>query len=300
VAGLVRSESQATSPAEAPRMGYGEALDHLRADPRYADLIRDIYLGPDPVEEARRFERSAEWRETCRLLRGRIARARVVDLGAGAGIASYAFISAGAREVLAVEPWSGAAAGRDAVERLGLQGIVSINSMGEDMPIDTDSVDIVYARQTLHHAADLKRMLAEIARVLRPGGVVFTSRDHVVDDTRQLAQFLAGHPVHRLAGGEHAFTLDEYLDAIRSAGLRVERVITPWGSVINLFPWARSEADRQRLLRAPFERRLGAPGRLVARVPGATTLMRRRIESRRPPGRPYSFLGLKPGGSTRR
>lgn len=277
-----------------PRMTYGEALDHLRADPSRADLIRDIYLGPDPLVEARRFASSAEWEETCRLLAGRIAGARVVDLGAGAGIASYAFIVEGAREVLAVEPWSGAAAGRDAVERLGVAGIVAIDAMGEAMPIDSTSVDIVYARQTLHHAADLPQMLREMARVLRPGGAVFTSRDHVVDDERQLRKFLATHPVHQLAGGEHAYSVDEYLAAIRGAGLRVERVITPWASVINLFPWARSEAERRRLIRARFEKRLGAPGRLVARIPGATTLMRRRIEARRPPGRPYSFLATKP------
>ena len=48
-----------------------------------------------------------------------MAGGRVVDLGAGAGIASYALIAAGAREVLAVEPWTGAGTGRDAIEVSG-------------------------------------------------------------------------------------------------------------------------------------------------------------------------------------
>jgi len=281
--------------SERELMGYGEAMDQLRADPKFADLIRDIYLGPDPVEEARRFEVSAEWQETRRLLDGRISGARVIDLGAGAGIASYAFATAGAREVLAVEPWTGAATGRDAIERLGMPAIVTVNARGEAMPFDTGSVDIVYARQTLHHADDLTRMLAEIARVLRPGGMLVTCRDHVVDDDEQLTVFLAGHPVHQLAGGEHAYSLDAYLAAIRSAGLRVERVIGPWDSVINAFPHVRSEAERKRMPRKILRRRFRRAGRILVRVPGATWLVQREIAGRRQPGRPYSFVAIKGG-----
>ena len=35
--------------AQPALIGYGEAMDRLRADPKYNDLIRDIYLGPDPA-----------------------------------------------------------------------------------------------------------------------------------------------------------------------------------------------------------------------------------------------------------
>ena len=276
-------------------IGYGEAMDRSPSRSKNAQLVRDIYLGPDPVEEARRFERSAEWQEVRRLLGGRIKGARVIDLGAGPGISSYAFVLAGAREVLAVEPWTGSAAGRDAIERLGLDAIVTVDARGEDMPFETGSVDIVYARQTLHHADDLTRMLADCARVLRPGGVLITCRDHVVDDDAQLALFLAGHPVHQLAGGEQAFRLDEYTTAIRSAGLHIRKVYGPWDSIINAFPHVRSEAERQAVLRRRYVRRWGTVGRVVSRIPGATLLTQRRIARRRDPGRPYSFLAVKPG-----
>jgi len=279
---------------ESVLIGYGEAMDRLRADPAYADLIRDIYLGPDTVEEARRFERSAEWRETRRLIgQDRITGARVIDLGAGAGISSYAFAVAGAREILAVEPWTGSSAGRDAIARLEQPAIVTVDARGEDLPFDTGSIDIVYARQTLHHADDLSQMMAESARVLRPGGVLFTCRDHVVDDDAQLAVFLAGHPVHRLAGGEHAYRLDEYLGAIRAAGLRVKKVFGPWDSIINAFPHVRSEEERQRVFRKRYVKRWGTAGRFIARIPGATLLVQRRIARRRDPGRAYTFMAVK-------
>jgi ubiquinone/menaquinone biosynthesis C-methylase UbiE len=289
------AQAPASSPAAAQTglIGYGEAMDRLRADPEYADLIRDMYVGPDPVQEARRFEQSAEWTETRRLLEDWIQGARVVDLGAGTGFSSYAFITAGAREVLAVEPWTGSAVGRDAIERLGLPGIVVVDARGERMPIDTGSVDIVYARQTLHHADDLTKMLAEIGRILRPGGAMFTARDHVVDNDKQLARFLAGHPVHQLAGGEHAYSLEAYLAAIRSGGLQIKRVIRPWDSVINAFPHVRSEAERKAVPRRKLERRWGRAGTIVSWIPGVTWLIQRRIAGRRPPGRPYAFLAVK-------
>jgi ubiquinone/menaquinone biosynthesis C-methylase UbiE len=288
------TEHAATPDApERTLIGYGEAMDRLRADPQFADLIRDIYLGPDPVVEARRFEQSAEWQETRRLLGARVEGARVVDLGAGAGIASYAFVQAGAREVLAIEPWTGAAVGRDAINSLGLVSIVTVDARGEAMPIETGSVDIVYARQTLHHAGDLNQMLVEIARVLRPGGVMFSCRDHVVDDDDQLAAFLATHPVHQLAGGEHAYPLEAYLAAIRSAGLRVKTVLGPWDSVINAFPHVRSQAALKGEPRRRLVRRWGTAGRVMARIPGVKRLVRWQIARERQPGRPYSFAATK-------
>lgn len=290
----VTPETDHGASGEPALIGYGEAMDRLRADPARADLIRDTYLGPDPVDEARRFEQSAEWQETRRLLGPRIEGARVIDLGAGTGMASYAFAVAGAREIFAVEPWTGAAVGRDAIERLGIPGITSIDARGEQMPFETGSIDIVYARQTLHHADDLGRMIGEMARVLRPGGAMFTCRDHVADDEAQLAAFLAGHPVHQLAGGEHAYPLDDYLAAIRSAGLRIRLVLAPWDSIINAFPHVRSEAERQRVLRRHIRKRWGIAGRFVVRVPGIVRREERRIARRRDPGRPYSFLAVKP------
>ena len=40
------------------------------------------------------------------------------------------------------------------------------------LPLDDDSVDGAVANMVLHHAPDPAAMLAEMARVVRPGGVV--------------------------------------------------------------------------------------------------------------------------------
>ena len=186
-----------------------------------------------------------------------------------------------------MEPWTGSSAGRDAIARLEQPAIVTVDARGEDMPFDTGSIDIVYARQTLHHADDLSQMMAESARVLRPGGVLFTCRDHVVDDDAQLAVFLAGHPVHRLAGGEHAYRLDEYLGAIRAAGLRVKKVLGPWDSIINAFPHVRSEEERQRVFRKKYVKRWGTAGRVHRSHPRRDSVG---PASDRPPPRPRSGL----------
>jgi hypothetical protein len=63
-------------------------------------------------------------------------------------------------------------------------------------------------------------MCSDVARVLRRDGVFLATRAHVVSGKRQLAAFLESHPVHRLAGGENAYTLTQYRSALRKAGFR--------------------------------------------------------------------------------
>src|SRR5581483_6334893 len=46
----------------------------------------------------------------------------------------------------------------------------------------------------------------------------------------------ANHPLHRFYGGENAFTLSAYLDALKSAGLRIDRHMGSLETVINYAP----------------------------------------------------------------
>lgn len=271
-----------------------QAVLALRQDPRFADVVRDAYLGPDALGNAERFLASGEFAAVLALAGGGVAGRAVLDVGAGTGIASYAFARAGAREVVALEPDPSDVVGQGVIRRIrGALPITIEGGWGEALPFPDGRFDLVYLRQVLHHARDLDALVRECGRVAGRGGLVLATREHVVDDQAQLEAFLAAHPVHRLAGGEHAYPLAAYLAAFRGAGLEGPRVLGPYDSVVNAFPAIADEAALRRHPAAVLEQRLGAVGRLAAKVPGVTALVRRAID--RPlPGRLYSFVGRRP------
>lgn len=216
----------------------------------------------------------------------------MLDLGAGIGIASEAFRRAGAARVIAVEPDASSEVGRGAMVRAGLE-IEVVDAFSEALPLPDGSIDVAYSRQVLHHASDLPTLAAEIARVLRPGGIFLACGEHVVSDEHELALFLAAHPVHRLAGGEHAFRLDAYTSAIEGAGLRLRDVLGPWDTVINAFPAVRTTEALRSMARDRLVQRFGRFGAVLATIPGVQPIVRRRTQVLAP-GRLYSFLAIKP------
>lgn len=287
-------------PDESPRLlSMDDAVRTLRRDPAFAALVRDAYLGPDVRGNADRFAASAEWSATRRLLEPWLSRATVVDLGAGSGIVSRALTESGASRVYAIEPDPSDELGRGAIRKLDAESRVTvIDAYGESIPLPDAEIDIVYARQVLHHSGNLIRLVAECARVLRPGGVLLAVREHVVDSDRQLQEFLASHPVHALAGGENAFALDQYMHAFELGGLRRLQVMGPLDTIINAFPMVRSEDELATLARLMLVHRLGAVGELAARLPGIQPLVRWRL-AHALPGRLYAFLMQKPNDSSR-
>ncbi|MBK8138324.1 MAG: class I SAM-dependent methyltransferase [Chloroflexi bacterium] len=129
-----------------------EAIHMLRADPHYADLVRDAYFGADTQESADRFLQSGEFFEVERILKDTIRNATVVDVGAGSGISSYAFAMHGAARVYALEPDPSDLVGCGAIERIrGNLPIEILRTYADDITLSDASVDIVYARQVLHH-----------------------------------------------------------------------------------------------------------------------------------------------------
>lgn len=269
-----------------------EAFLQLITTPSGRELAHGCYYDCDIVAACARFSAGDEWAAVAEIItRHRPAGRRALDLGAGNGIASYALAKLGFT-VTAVEPDPSTLVGYGAllqmVEKTALP-ITHVAAFGENLPLSDHSFDLVYCRQVLHHAQDLPRMLAEVARLLVPGGVLVATREHVVDDQESLQAFLSQHPLHRLTGGEGAFTLDQYLDAMKTAGLSVRQVWGPWDSVINTYPM--TENMRRAAIRdcaRPKWRRLSP---LIVMVPRwRRRYLKHMTKSDRTPGRFYSFL----------
>jgi len=275
---------------------WEEAVQSLRQQPEKQDLVRACYYDEPVVGAARRFATSEEWLATLDVVR-EWTPGKVLDIGAGNGIASYAFAKAGCT-VSALEPdpsdlvGAGAIRGLAEIENLPIR--VS-QAFGEKLPYEDNTFDIVYGRQVLHHAYDLPQLLKEAGRVLRPGGVFIATREHVISKPEDKQAFLNAHPLHALYGGENAFTLSEYLDAIAGAGRTVKDVFGSHDSVINYFPMTQSQRR---------ERYLSHLGKIVTR-PVANVLAgsdaaidligKFRTSRDQTPGRLYSFVAVKPG-----
>ena len=279
----------------AARMSWEEAVQWLREQPGQETLVKDCYYD-DPLEAAaRRFAESEEWRAVCALLGPRLP-GRVLDLGAGRGISTYAFAAGGSR-VSALEPDPSDLVGRGAIAHLlaatGLEADVRDGS-AEALPFPDASFDVVHGRAVLHHARDLDLLGREVARVLVPGGVLLATREHVLSRPEDLPLFLAAHPLHSLYGGEAAYVLPRYVAALEGAGLRIERVLGPFDDPVNYAPMPR--ADLRRLLRKRLSDRVGRwLGKLLIRLPRVEAREARRLsEACDVPGRHYAFLAVKP------
>jgi SAM-dependent methyltransferase len=277
--------------AATPQITWEAAVQTLIDDPNQKELVEACYFDPPLVRAAARYAESAEWQEV-RTLIGR-ARGVAVDVGAGNGIVSYALARDG-WTVVAVEPDPSDLVGAGAIRRLAVETGFAIDvreGFGEELPLDDGEAALVIARQVLHHARNLPAFVREIARVLAPGGMLLSTRDHVISGPEQLKPFLAAHPLHALYGGENAFTLAQYRAALTGAGLVIGREIGPLASVINTSP------HTPETLRNEIGERFGPLGGIARAVlsprPVLHAILRLLSTVDRRPGRLVSFLCRK-------
>jgi arsenite methyltransferase len=143
----------------------------------------------------------------------------VLDLGSGAG----ADVLISARRVGS----TGKAIGLDMTDEMlelaranadeaGVRNVEFVKGYIEDIPLTDGSVDVVISNCVINLSADKPRVLAEAARVLKPGGR-FAVSDVIADpgmdeatraDMRQWTGCIAG-----------ALTREEFEDALAAAGL---------------------------------------------------------------------------------
>jgi len=115
-------------------------------------------------------------REKALALAGVRAGQTAADLGAGTGFVTQALLAAGLK-VFAVD--QSPAMLTELRAALGGTGrVTALEGLAETLPLPDASVDHVFANMFLHHVDDPARAVAEMARVLKPGGrLVVTDLD---------------------------------------------------------------------------------------------------------------------------
>lgn len=134
---------------------YDKVADHWWSDDiRWVRTLKNLVPG-----RLVWFDRQIDWQDKA-----------VLDLGCAGGFMAEALAQRGAR-VTGIDP---AADAIDAARAHAHAGGLSIDydvGVGEEMPYDDASFDAVVCVDVLEHVADLNKVLSEVARVLRPGGL---------------------------------------------------------------------------------------------------------------------------------
>lgn len=285
---------------------WEETIRMIQSKPEFEDLVRDAYLSANLKENVLRFEASVEFTESLKLVKKYAPEGKsLLDVGAGNGISSVAFAKNNFN-VIALDPDPSEVVGTGAIKKLAsefnLQNLQILESSAEKIELPNSSIDIVYVRQAMHHAANLNQFIAECSRVLKKGGLLLTTRDHVIYDKNDKQKFLNTHPLHRYYGGENAFTKEEYIGAMSLAGLKVMQQLGHFDSPINYSPSTTVEIaalpDRVKSNRKiALSKKIG----LLSSLPGLLWLYNlyldkkigKALDEKRIAGRLYTFAAIK-------
>jgi len=183
--------------------------------------------------------------------------ARVLDLGCGAGHLSFA-IAPQVQSVTAYDlsPQMLAVVAHAAEER-GLKNLSTRQGVAESLPFADASFDAACTRFSAHHWSDVPRALAEVRRVLAPGGRLL-----VIDMCAPESPLLDTHlqTVELLRDVSHVrdFKPSEWRRMLLGAGFDV-RAERQWKLRMEFDSWTarmRTPADRKEVIRGLL---LGAP-----------------------------------------
>ena len=209
---------------ESPSDSLREVYER-RAELQYAEPVEP----PDPTVD-RKFERISA------ALRAHLPCASLLDAGCGDGRYFH---------VIAADPPTERLAGCDISERILATARKTAERVGlapelvranvESLPFEDDSFDLVFCTQVLEHLLSPAEGVRELARVLRPGGVLLLSADHAQNTVTRVL-YAPRLAVVGLLGmrnrhapvlfPEHRFAVEELERTLTDAGLAVEHVET--------------------------------------------------------------------------
>lgn len=105
--------------------------------------------------------------------RGRVTpTSRVVDVGTGTGFVAAGLAGRAATVIGVDNSPAMLTVAADNLAALGTGNVTLAEGNVDVLPLPDDSVDVAVANMVLHHASEPAAMLAEMARVVRPGGTI--------------------------------------------------------------------------------------------------------------------------------
>jgi len=143
---------------------------------------------------------------------------RALDVGTGAGAFALALAPL-VREVVGVDVVP------ELLEQARLRAPANVELVEADgtaLPFDTGSFDLVTSARTLHHTTRPGLVVAEMARVLRPGGTMLVL-DQVAPDDPETAAALNRFEVARDASTSRVLTDEELRGLFAASGLELVR-----------------------------------------------------------------------------
>jgi SAM-dependent methyltransferase len=148
---------------------------------------------------------------------------RVVEVGAGNGM-SFGHYPATVTEVVAFEPESYLRGKAEEAARRARIPVTVRDAVADELPLDAGAADVAVTSLVLCSVPDQARALAELRRVLRPGGEL-RFFEHVRGERPRKARVQAwldrSGVWPRLGGGCHCSR--DTVAAIEAAGFHVER-----------------------------------------------------------------------------
>lgn len=285
------------------KLSWEETIQYIREAPEYKELVEQAYFDEDLQLNVKRFRSTKEYSATLELIKHYAPKAKtILDIGCGNGISTINLAKEG-YSVTAVEPdpsnTIGAGAIRKLASDLDITNIQVFESLAEDISFDSNSFDVVYFRQAMHHASNLKQFVGEALRVLKPEGLLLTVRDHVIYNDKDKDWFLKSHPLHKFYGGENAFTAKEYRNAIVNSGAEIIHEFKYYDSPINYFPLDQNDLDDiKKKKRIYYKNELKKKIGFLAEFEWILNIYLKRksiqlLDERDIPGRMYTYVAIK-------